>query len=314
MAFSQGKESTTSGNGGSFKRYVGVGAVKILAVNPSKDEWNKITGGNLEKDPEYTGVTPDGVKTARVTLLVQPDTTRTIGNIDAVIPITFWFRRLPVKGSTSGKYRVIDKYARTAWVTEEELKAHKIPEYANGPAEIDKDYRQLVRGEEEFTNFMRAHLMISSPRIYNNTTGTWEVNPHMEECEGRLDNVMKIFDGDFSEIKKILGYQKDNYSKILFGVRTSDGKEYQDFYTGLFLTNRNTRHANFAKALKGDTDRGQYANTYFGELNPNGEVIVSDLHEYVVKPSEFAETTQSVPATTEAVPTEFSNQSDDLPF
>jgi len=307
MAFSQGKESTTSGSGVSFKHYVGVGAVKILAVNPTKDEWNNIMGSNMEKEIEYTGVTEDGVKTARVTLLVQPDASRTVGNIDAIIPITFWFRLAPIKGQTSGKYRVIDKYARTAWVTEEELKTHAIPQYSNGPADIDKDYRPLVRGEEEFTNFMRAHLMISSPRIFNDTTKAWETNPHMDECEGRLDDIKKIFNGDFSEIKKILGYQKDNYSKVLFGVRTVDGKERQVFYPGLFLTNKNRKHVNFAKRLKEDTDRGQYADTYFGELNPNGELIVADLHEYEVKPSEFTET--ATPAPGVASPSD-----NDLPF
>ena len=77
MAFSKGKES--SNGGGSFSRYVGVGSVKVLAVNPNMEEWNTITGGNMTKEPEYTGVTQDGVKTARITLLVQTDPAKTIG-------------------------------------------------------------------------------------------------------------------------------------------------------------------------------------------------------------------------------------------
>ena len=107
MAFSKGKESS---NGGvSFSRYVGVGSVKVLAVNPNMEEWNTITGGNMTKEPEYTGVTQDGIKTARITLLVQTDPAKTIGGIDTIIPVTFWFRKMTVVGSQSGKYQVIDK-------------------------------------------------------------------------------------------------------------------------------------------------------------------------------------------------------------
>ena len=87
MAFSKGKES--SNGGGSFNRYVGVGSVKVLAVNPNMEEWNNITGGSMTKEPEYTGVTQDGIKTARITLLVQTDPAKTIGGIDAIIPVTF---------------------------------------------------------------------------------------------------------------------------------------------------------------------------------------------------------------------------------
>ena len=284
MAFSKGKESS-NGNG-SFGRYVGVGSVKVLAVNPSMNEWNEITGGSMTKEPEYTGVTQDGIKTARITLLVQTDPAKTIGGIDAIIPVTFWFRKMTVVGSQSGKYQVIDKYGQTAWATAEEIEAKKIPQYTNGPANIDADYRKVCRGEVEFTEFLRAHLNIASPRVYNRTKGAWEPNAHLEECEARLDGIGKIFDGDFSEIKKILAYQKDNHSKMLFGVRTTDdGKEYQDVYMGAFLTNGSNNYAYLAKKLKESTDLGQYSHTYFGDLNANGEIIVTDLHEHIVLPS-----------------------------
>ena len=177
MAFSKGKES--SNGGGSFNRYVGVGSVKVLAVNPNMEEWNTITGGSMTKEPEYTGVTQDGVKTARITLLVQTDPAKTIGGIDAIIPVTFWFRKMAVVGSQSGKYQVIDKYGQTAWATAEEIEAKKVPQYTSGPANIDADYRKVCKGEVEFTDFLRAHLNIASPRVYNRTKGVWEPNAHL---------------------------------------------------------------------------------------------------------------------------------------
>lgn len=289
MAFSKGKQSTETVN---IKHYVGVAPVKVLAVNPTMDEWNKVTGGNMQKEPEYTGVTDDGIKTARITLLVQPNPDKTIGNIDPVIPINFWFRKAAVVGSQSGKYQVIDKYGRTAWVTKEELEAKQIPQYSSGPANIDADYRRVVNGEEAFTNFLKAFLGI--PELtYRDKNGNIMTHSDPSECEARLDGIMKIFDGDFKEIKEILNYQKDNYVKVWFGVKTTeDGKEYQDVYMDLFLKNNDNRHVRFATSLAKSL---RYKNTYFGEQNPNGEVIIQDLREYTIEPTTFVEQDSKTP-------------------
>lgn len=309
MAFGQGKVSSEST--GSFKRYYGVASVKVLAVNPTKDEWEKITGSTLQKDPEYTSVTEDGTKQARITLLLEPDSTKTVGGIETVIPVTFWFRRRKVQGSKSGKYQVIDKYGRTAWVTEEELAAHKVPQYATGPADIDAGYREIVDGEEAFTNFLKALLNIPSITYFDAKAGVRKTNEHPEECEARLDNILKIFNGDFKEIETILGYQPENHCKVLFGVKTTDeGKEYQDVFMDLFLTNSNPNTGKFATELRKATEIGRYSHTYFGETQPNGEIVVELLQERVVTPTEFKESTESVPSK----PDTFSTDNDDLPF
>ena len=317
MAFGQGKVSGDNAGGG-FKRYVGVASIKVVAVNPTMEEWNKITGGNLQKEPEYITTNAEGVKQAKITLLVQTDPKRSIGDIDAIIPITFWFRKLPIQGSQTGKYQIIDKYGRTAWATKEDIEAKKIPQYTNGPANIDADYRRAVQGEEAFTNFLKAHLNI--PALSYMRNGEVVNHPNPSECEVRLDGIMKIFDGDFSEIKTILGYQPDNYSKVLFGVKTTDdGKEYQDVFMECFLTNGNPNHTRFAKVLA-DFMRGgrhTYDNTYFGDYGQNGELILQDLHERVVVPSTFEENNGDAPENPDlkqAGDNTFNNEKDDLPF
>lgn len=314
MAFGQGKVSSEGAS--NFKKYVGVASVKVLAVNPTIEEWNKITGGNMQKEPEYISTNNEGVKQAKITLLVQTDPKKTIGDIDTIIPVTFWFRKLPVQGSQSGKYQIIDKYGRTAWATEEEVKNKAIPQYTNGPANIDADYRRVVAGEEAFTNFLKAHLNIPAVS-YTDRNGNVVKHPNPSECEARLDNIMKIFDGDFKEIKTILGYQKDNYSKMLFGVKTTeDGKEFQDVFMECFLTNGNPNNARFAKVLKDFINGGRqaYNNTYFGELNPNGELIVSELKERVLTPSTFTESNSTIPSTPLSSAAAAMQPEDDLPF
>ena len=314
MAFGQGKVSS-EGAGNGFKRYVGVASVKVLAVNPNMKEWNELTGGNMQKEPEYISTNNEGVKQARIVLLVKPDVNKTIGGIDTVIPVTFWFKKLPVQGSQTGKYQIIDKYGRTAWATEEEVKNKAIPQYSTGPANIDADYRRVVAGEEAFTSFLKAHLNIPSVS-YLDKNGNVVKHPNPSECEARLDNIMKIFDGDFKEIRTILGYQKDNHSKMLFGVKTTDdGKEYQDVFMDCFITNGayNTR---FAKAFADYQKSGRqaYNNTYFGEMNSNGELILNDLKERVVTPTEFTETQTTVPPTNSEPFDSQASDDDELPF
>lgn len=309
MAFAKGKEST---DGVSIKRYVGVGTVNVLAVNPTKDEWNKITGGNLEKEPEYTSVGNDGIKRARVVLLVKPDSNKTIGNIDTVIALNFWFSKAAVQGSASGKWEVIDKYGQTAWATQQDIENKVIPQYANGPANIDKDYRKMINGEEAFTNFIKAYLAIPSPRYMVN--GEWKVRPNLEDCEARLENILSIFDGDFTEIKKIFNYQPNNHVQVLFGVRTTDdGKQYQTFFTHKFLPQSSWNLTPFAKELKSQLALNRYSDTYFGDIN-DGELIMTNLREYTITPSVVTPSNKPVPDNNEDLPFSGEDTNDDMPF
>lgn len=299
MAFAKGKQSTDSVE---IKRYKGVGTVSVLAVNPTKDEWNKLTGGNMEKEPEYTSIGEDGIKRARITLLVKPDPTKTVGGVEPIIPITFWFRKAAVQGSQSGKYQIIDKYGETAWATQEEIQSKKIPQYTNGPANIDADYRKIVNGEEAFTKFLKAYLCIPSTRSMVN--GAWVERADKSDCEARLDNIVKIFDGDFKEIKSILNAQPNNHVQVLFGVRTAeDGREYQDFFTQVFLTQSNYRRTAFAKELTAQKNLGRYGNVDFGDMEN-----ISNLYECSLTPSVVQPSAAPIPTL------QPEQEDDDLPF
>lgn len=310
MAFAHGNESTNAASG-SFKKFVGAASVKVLAVNPTVEEWNKLTGGNSTDEKVYTGE-KDGVKNARVTFLCEIDAERSLDHSTGIIPVTFWLRKQAIKGSTSGKIKVIDKYGQTAWATEDEIKAGSIPQYSNGPANIDKDYRKCVAGEEELTKFLKALMCIPNARVYNRTTGTWEPNANLAECEARLDKVLSYFDGNIDEIKKILKSFPDNKARILFGVRNVDGKEYQDFLTTMFLTNGNGNNVAFQKELKAQLAIGRYQNTFFGDNDKSGDPLIMDVREYTIESTQYHDN-PNAPAPTTASP-EPEQKDDDLPF
>lgn len=279
----ESKESTP------VKRYVGIAPVKVLAVNPTKAELETIYGTTLDKEPEYLGSNErDGknVPFVRVDFIVSTDEGRS--GVAMTTKASFFVRKQFMMNRDATKVKVIDKYARTAWVTQEEFKNRLIPTYANGPARIDKEYRMLYQGEEELLGFVKNYLGILDVDEY--VDGTWRMKANPDDYAAGFNDIEKWFKGDISEIKSAIAMMPNNYIKLLFGVRTTDeGREYQDVFTRMtqrFGTRKNTM---IEKALNEAKDAGAYANTYFE---------VCDLKEYAPQPTDVANMTSD----------------DDLPF
>ena len=309
MAIARGNESQEARE---FKRYIGVAPVFIKAVNPSKKEHEALFNTTLEEAPNYvtnTEVDGNDVANARIQVVFQPDVEK-IGFEMPLVTMTLFIQNRPRVGANSGKTQVIDKYGRTAWATPEELAAHAIPVYSNGPADIDKDYRPAYVGEEELMEFVKAYLCIPS-------INTWDANlkkmvPNTkvkpEECECRFDNLDKIFKGDFSEIKDALGFQPTNKVKVMLGVRTSDdGKLYQAVYTRKFLRNSSTNFSSLDKELqemiKNAAENGRTLNTEYAAVA---------VHEYSVEATTFTPTAGAAPS--EDMPFEPASSGSDSPW
>ena len=270
-----------------IKRYTGVGSVFVVGVNPNKAELEKLYDRELDKDPEYL-TEKDGVTSARIDFIIKTDPTAKCSNgIELLTKFSMFIRNEYRFNRDKTKVQVIDKYGRTAWVTKEQAKAHEIPVYKNGPANIDKDYRPAYVGEEDITNFLKLFLGISNVEkwVKNEATGRREVvglvdNP--QDCECRLENIEDYFKGKFNEIKGAINLMPNNKIKVLFGVRTTDeGKQYQDVYTRKFLSNTVSVYDKLAEDVQTNKDNGAY---------PNTEFVVADLQEYTVQATNFNNT------------------------
>ena len=285
MAFSAGKESS---EGGAIKRYIGVAPVKVLATNPTKAELESLYNTTLDKDVEYTGVQNNegtNVPYARIDFVVRTDPEKSNG-IEMTTKISYFVRKEYRFNRDKSKVQAIDKYGRTAWVTKEQANAHEIPQYKNGPANLDKDYRPAYVGEEDLTNFIKTYLNI--PNVQKYVDGKWELVDNPSECEARLDGIDKFFAGDFKELKEIMSYQPNNKVKVLFGVRTTDdGKQYQAAYTQMVLRNGVTDFSKLDSDLADRKEAGAYSTTEF-------EVV--PIHEYNVESTSV----EDLPAATEA--------------
>lgn len=273
FAFGKAVESKESAP---VKRFVGVAPVKIIAVNPTKAELESIYNTTLDKEPEYLGsreVNGNNVPFIRIDFVVKTDAEKS--GVEMTTKASFFVRKQYMMNRDATKVKVVDKYARTAWVTQDEYKNRLIPTYSNGPARIDKDYRMLYQGEEELLMFVKNYLGILDVDEY--ADGVWRMRSNPEDYTAGFSEIDKWFKGDITEIKSAIEMMPDNYIKLLFGVRTTDeGREYQDVFTRASQRFNTRKNTTIEKALTEAKNAGAYPNTYF-EL--------CDIKEYAPTPT-----------------------------
>lgn len=289
MAFKHANNSEESVR----RLYTGVGVAKVIAVNPTKAEMEQIYGTTVQDEPVYAGKTKNDEKQMRVSFVLSV-------NINEEKPLlttlTFFLNDVFMKGTNSGKYQVIDKYGRTAWATQEDIGSNKIPQYSNGPARLAVPYRKVYSGEANLERFIRALLCLDDPEYWNSNTSSWIAltGGELDACEGTLEDVKAIINGNISELKEIVSLASNNEVKVLLGVRNSDnGRQYQAVFTDLFVRNKSrmeTAISLFERSLNDRIKNGGYKTTEFD---------VAPVHVYKVVPTSFAmeETKPEVPST-----------------
>ena len=286
MAIANGKTSTEPTE---VKKYIGVGSVSVLAVNPTKAQIKELMNYEPQEEPVYTGVQEiDGKKVnyARVDFIVKVDNEKY--GIDYVGRMTYFIRNQYRKGSNSGKYMVLDNYNNSAWATEDTIKSKGQVMYSNGPAKLIGEYRPAYVGEYELTNFIRQYLVIGSAGETNGfdyINGSWveKSGDDLKDCECSFtaSEIQKMFNGDFTAIRDAIALQPTNKVKVLFGIRTTDdGKEYQDIYTNYVLRNNASSVTKLQEKVEEAKNNGGLSNRIYE---------FCDLKEYKVAATNFSD-------------------------
>ena len=258
-----------------YKNYIGWAQTKVLAVNPTMEERNKLLGITSEKIPEYTDTDNEGVKYARITFYVQPlyeDGTP----VGPIVDATFFIRDAYRYNRDKTKVQVIDKYGYSGWATQEECKNHsQLKSTAGNNLRISTDYRPAYTGEIALIEFIKTYLNIDEYITYENKA--WVVNKknNPEDCECEVE-VKNFFTGNFNEIKDIPKLMPENTLKMVFGIRKVEDKVYQTVYTNT-VAKANSRNVN--NIIKDITERK--SNGGLSNQEYDGEYI----HEYTVTPT-----------------------------
>lgn len=278
MAIKIGKQAKE----GSFSSYKGIGSFNVVAVNPNKEQLEKLLDRDINEEPVYTPTSDEGQRQVRIMVYLKTDPTSAINNgIELITPISFFLTEAPRVGKESGKTQIIDLYGRTAWASPSELAAKAIPMYANGPANLSTNYRPIYQGEEQFIQFLIQWLNIAQPASYNTKTKQWTDKADLSDSEVNID-FKTLFNGNVSELTSLVELAKPYAVKVAVGIRTVTNdkgtRQYQQIYNNMFLKNSVTDFSRIDKSIKDDKDQGRYPDTEFSSL---------PLHMDVVEATEF---------------------------
>lgn len=280
MAFATGSEST---EGNVVRKYIGVGSVGVLAVNPNKETLEKLYNTTINDDPSYLSEVEVGpedgdkytVPQVRIDFIVQTDPEKCNG-IDMKTKIPFFITKEVRYNRDRSKVQVINKYGETTWLPIKNAKSGTVP--ANLSWFEPADFRPAYIGEEDLTGFLKAYLNIPN-KSYRKSNGEVVELPNKADAEARLDKIENYFKGDYSELREAISLQPKNRVKGLFGVRTTeDGKQYQAVYVQKFLKNSVTDYSKLDAELQDRKAAGAY---------PTTEFEVCDLKEYTIEPTDF---------------------------
>lgn len=262
------------------KLYTGVENFKVLAVNPSKEELEKIYGREIDYDPEYLSETnvsdADGEREVKQ---VRFDFFLTNDDVDNPIntKISYYVSNTHHKGQ-SGKIRVINAYGRTTWLTEEDIRNKTLP--SNMQWFDDTKLKVAKRGEEELIGFLVNLLNLP-----------WDLSKLTDKSEAEAvissDDWKNIFNGDFSLIKNVIS-STNNKIGLLLGVKTKgNGTMQQSFYGAHTLrqftlsSNKADKYKWLHKDLSETKAAGALGNVEFGPED-------YQLREFTVKPTQLS--------------------------
>jgi len=203
---------------GGIPLYTGIGAMSVVAVNPTLGELNAI-GVKMKTEPEYTGLqfSDDGPVYNKLVFWIHNDEHSFTTRVEFLV--TAEERRI----SKTGKYQWINKFGQTSWGE------------TNPSSQYDwfKDegVRKAYGGEDVLIDFIKA----------------WANIPNGGDLE--FDSPADIFKGKITELTQLVMALKDNKVRCLLGVK--DGK-YQQVYTKYFGRLKPKRDDMFVRALNDD--------------------------------------------------------------
>ena len=278
-----GKTQESAEAGESFKRYIGLGASKVLAVNPTKKQLEEIYGREIQNDPEYT-IERDDQKGVVVDIIVQTDPEQCNG-IDIISHARF--NLFPEKWTTQdgSKVRVIDNYDNAQWATPEEADNHKKLLQADGnPKKIDDNYHICFRGEADLLDFL--HKFLYNKNTFSMPNGVWTKMDGADDRVIGIEDKKKLLSGDVSEVRALINLRPNNKIKLLYGVKRSENPDTgkvifrQTVCTGYDLMARNSAPASVLAKLEKDLASAKSSGMY-----QNTDFAVQELQEWIVEPT-----------------------------
>lgn len=290
MAFGSNNEIQEGGN---RKFFTGVENFKVVAVNPSKEELEALYGREINYEPEYIGTqnVSDGDGEREVP---QVRLDFFLDNGDAENPITtkvsFYVMNTHHK-STTGKYKVINSFGKSTWLTEEDLRGKTVPGNMNWYDTTG--LKAAKRGEEEVVDFIANLLNLP-----------WDLtkvaDPSDAYAEIEKEQWEQIFKGNFTYLKEIIE-STNNKVGLAMGVKVGEDQSMRQVIFNRKSLRQYTKSSNKAnkfqwldKAVQEAKANGAYGTTNFGPSDYS-------IREFSITPSQL--TIENLPEETDVFAT-----------
>lgn len=204
-------------NNETFAKHVGLFEAKVVAINPTIEEYKSKLGIELKEDSkviEYTGTSKDGNDTLRIDFWLQD--IKTENNFK----LTFYLENKERQNNAKTKYQFINDVGMCSWGESE----NDLADWFKGEEDSPRNIRIAHSGEEELYDFLRIWLNKLDLRKSATTL----------ELEWK-----KLMKGNVSELRsQINGEWCDTVcalATITSKERDGEVKEYQTIYNKAFL-------------------------------------------------------------------------------
>ena len=169
-----------------FKKMYGIGEFRVLAVNPTKKELNKIyakENSSEDVEIEYAGVNENGDKYTRINFILE-----TIGADNGIRSLNFFLEDSDRKNNEGNKYQFLNLQGKTSWAEEES----KLPAWFTKKQDGSSiEVKKAKIGEADLYTFLKCWL---SQHDWYNNAGFFEIKNILK------GNVKEISENINSEI------------------------------------------------------------------------------------------------------------------
>jgi hypothetical protein len=227
----------------SIDQFTGLANMKVVAINPSKSELEKLLGleeGKIEKELQYTDLDlqNDGNLQNKVVFHLEATTKakeKDSSLKDVVIKTRIEFLVAPKERvSQTGKTQLVNALGQCSWGTKETILSNPNMKWFFKPP-----YHNAYIGEEMLLSFVRNWLNLATN----------------DECN--FADVTKIMNADVTELRGYLKQHPNNEITVYLDVTEKNNKHYQVIYGKAFsrptAKSPETLFANAFKEQYGDT-------------------------------------------------------------
>jgi len=206
-----GQKRENTGNGGDFKKFVGLFEAKVIAVNPTAEQFKDVLGMEIKEDSKATEYLSerDGNTVLRVDFWLEE-----VKNQDK-FKVSFFLEDKERENKDGTKQQYINEIGMCSWADD----PNNLPDWFS-----NRDYRQAYVGEEDLYNFLRTWLCELDYR-HADTTLTLEWK--------------KLMKGNVRDLKDQVGGEwcGNVVASAIVITKDKDGeiKEYQGIYNRAFL-------------------------------------------------------------------------------